>query len=60
MGPMKSFIDSVYFWWDVLQYEVWWLVSDRHLDSMVVNIFDDIIVICWLDCTVSEVGVHYR
>ena len=25
-----------------------------------VNVFDDIIVICWVDCTLSEVGANHR
>ena len=30
------------------------MVLDRHLDYLVVNVFDDIIVICWTDYIFRE------
>ena len=54
MGPVKDFFNMVGIWMDVLKYGYWWLVLDRHLDYLVVNVFDDIIVICWTDYIFRE------
>ena len=60
MGPVKMFFNRVDFLYDILKYRVRWLVLHRQRDCLVVNVFDDIVIPCLVDCVVSEVGAHYR
>ena len=57
---MKSFLNRVDFWWNILKYEVWWLVLNHHLNCLVVNVLNEIVVICWAHSVVSEVRALYR
>ena len=59
MDPVKRFFNRVDYWSDILMYGVCWLVLDRHLVCLVVDVIDDIVVLYWVDCLVSEVGAYF-
>ena len=49
MGPVKFFFQQCKFPLGNLdKYEVFWLAFDCHLDRLMVNVFEDLVVICWL------------